>query len=159
MVQMYSNQLIDVIDRDLEQPIDITRWLNYYAFDIMGNLPFGRTFDMIRDGKESYFLQTVRTDMGIIGYLKHQPWLFPLFAKMPLVNANHLAFWKWVEDRITEQIEVVIFPVILDGGISLTGSSRGKKEIVGIFSPGSLMRISRVLGLDKTRSTSMVMDT
>lgn len=155
---MYSNQLVDVIDRDLDQPIDITRWLSYYAFDVMGNLAFGKTFDMIRDGKESYFLQTIRTDMGVIGYLKHQPWLFPLFAKTPLVNNNHLAFWKWIEDRMTERIEVVIFFYLVEKR-PLIAFSHGKKGIVGMFSPGSLMRISRGLGLNKTRSTSMVMGT
>lgn len=158
VVQMYSNQLVNVIDRDLDQPIDITRWLSYYAFDVMGNLAFGKTFDMIRDGKESYFLQTIRTDMGVIGYLKHQPWLFPLFAKTPLVNANHLAFWKWIEDRMTERINVVTFSYLIVRR-PLIAFSHGKKEIVGMFSPGSLMRISRGLGLSRTRSTSMVMGT
>jgi len=98
-----------VIDRDLDQPIDITRWLSYYVFDVMGNLAFGKTFDIIRDGEESYFLRTSRTDMGVIGYLKHQPWLFPLFAKAPLVNANHLAFWKWIEDCMRSELRYLSF--------------------------------------------------
>jgi len=131
VVQVYSNQLVDVIDRDLDKPIDITRWLSYYAFDVMGNLAFGKTFDMIRDGKESYFLQTIRTDMSVIGYLKHQPWLFPLFAKTPLLNANHLAFWKWIEDRMTERIEVVIS--LLDWKTSANGIQSWKGDRRDVF--------------------------
>ncbi|BCR84059.1 cytochrome P450 [Aspergillus chevalieri] len=154
VVQMYSNQLANVIDRDLDQPIDITRWLSYYAFDVMGNLAFGKTFDMIRDGKESYFLRTIRTDMGVIGYLKHQPWLFPLFAKTPLVNANHLAFWKWIEDRMTERIESWkegdrrdVFAWILDEYLK---GPRTQQDTLNLHGDGYLIVVA---GSDTTSAT------
>lgn len=95
-----------VVERDLASPIDMTRWFSYYAFDVMGNLAFGKSFNIIADGKEAYFLKTIRTDMTNIGYLKHMPWIFPIAMNIPVLNANNLKFWKWIENQFLERGEV-----------------------------------------------------
>ncbi|KAJ5124816.1 uncharacterized protein N7515_008641 [Penicillium bovifimosum] len=81
----------------------MTRWFSYYSFDVMGHLAFGKSFNMIAEGKEAYFLKTIRTDMTNIGHLKHMPWIFPIFMKIPLLNSNNLKFWKWIESQFLER--------------------------------------------------------
>jgi hypothetical protein len=34
------------------QEIDASLWFNFYSFDVMGDLAFGRTFDMLASGKK-----------------------------------------------------------------------------------------------------------
>jgi tryprostatin B 6-hydroxylase len=34
------------------QEVDASLWLNFYSFDVMGDLAFGRTFDMLTTGKK-----------------------------------------------------------------------------------------------------------
>ncbi|KAB8224538.1 cytochrome P450 [Aspergillus novoparasiticus] len=46
--------------------LDITQWFTYFSFDVMIDLSFGKSSNMLINGKESYFLQTIRTDMGRI---------------------------------------------------------------------------------------------
>ncbi len=92
-----------VVERDLASPIDMTRWFTYYAFDVMGNLAFGKSFNMITEGEEAYFLKTIRTDMTNIGYLKHMPWIFPIVMNIPLLNANNKKFWAWIEQQFLER--------------------------------------------------------
>ncbi|KAJ6133260.1 hypothetical protein N7471_008475 [Penicillium samsonianum] len=103
VVAGYAQQLVEVVERDLASPIDMTRWFSYYAFDVMGRLAFGKSFNMIAEGKEAYFLKTIRTDMTNIGHLKHMPWIFPIVMNIPLLNANNQRFWKWIESQFLER--------------------------------------------------------
>jgi len=34
------------------QEVDISLWLNFYSFDVMGDLAFGSSFDMLTSGKK-----------------------------------------------------------------------------------------------------------
>ncbi|KAL4862395.1 hypothetical protein BDV12DRAFT_45537 [Aspergillus spectabilis] len=104
-VSHYTNQLIDAIDRNLGSPIDVSRWFNYYSFDVMGDLAFGESFNMLVDGKDAYILKQLHADMKMIGLFSHLTWLFPFFKRIPGVNADYLKFWKWVGGRVEGRIK------------------------------------------------------
>lgn len=40
---------------------------SYYSFDIMGDLAFGKSFDMMKRGEDHYFLTTTHLNMVFIG--------------------------------------------------------------------------------------------
>jgi cytochrome P450 family 628 len=105
-VERYAKQLVGIIDQRIDNTINMTEWFSYYAFDVMGHLAFGKSFNMIIDGKEAYFLKTIRTDMVNIGYLRHLPWMFPIFTNTPGLNNNNLKFWKWIEGQFEERSAV-----------------------------------------------------
>ncbi|KAK2753551.1 hypothetical protein FQN54_007328 [Arachnomyces sp. PD_36] len=104
LVANYAQQLVEAVENNVGKEMNMTQWFTYFAFDVMGNLAFGKSFNMIADGKEAYFLKTIRGDMKDIGRLKHQPWIFPIFTKTPILNSNNLKFWKWLENAFTERI-------------------------------------------------------
>ncbi|KAF5863921.1 hypothetical protein ETB97_009028 [Aspergillus alliaceus] len=104
-VTHYTNQLIHAIEQRLESPIDVSRWFNYYSFDVMGDLSFGKSFNMLIDGKDAYILKQLHTDMKGIGLFSHLTWLFPFFKRIPVLNADYLKFWNWVEGRVKERIQ------------------------------------------------------
>lgn len=47
--------------------VNASKWFNYYSFDIMGDLAFGKTFNMMRDGVDHYFFKTTHANMVLIG--------------------------------------------------------------------------------------------
>ncbi|KAJ5263364.1 cytochrome P450 [Penicillium angulare] len=96
----YASQLIQKIQKHLNKPMDMTRWFNYYAIDVMGDLSFGKSFDMILDGKDKYFYTQLHADMKMIGLFSHLMWLFPFFKIIPLINADYLKFWGWLDDQV-----------------------------------------------------------
>ncbi|KAE8415293.1 cytochrome P450 [Aspergillus pseudocaelatus] len=102
-VSKHVGQLLQVIQRNAEKPINITQWFNYFSFDVMTDLAFGKASNMLIDGKESYILQTIRTDMARVAYFSHLAWLFPFTKRVPLLNSNFLRFWKWIADQISER--------------------------------------------------------
>ncbi|KAJ5356144.1 Cytochrome P450 [Penicillium concentricum] len=104
-VSYYTEQLIQVIEREVGNQINMAQWFNYYSFDVMGDLSFGKSFNMLIDGKDAYILKQLHGDLKMIGLFAHLTWLFPFFKKIPLINADYLKFWKWVDARVDERIQ------------------------------------------------------
>lgn len=105
-VSHYTDQLIGAIRNKVDKPLNISDWFNYYSFDVMGDLSFGKSFNMLADGKDTYFLKQLHADMKMIGLFSHLTWLFPFSKRIPVVNAEYLKMWKWVGSRVRERIEV-----------------------------------------------------
>ncbi|KAH8706024.1 cytochrome P450 monooxygenase [Talaromyces proteolyticus] len=104
-VSHYTNQLIGAIQKNIDKPMNMSNWFNYYSFDVMGDLSFGKSFNMLLDGKETYFLKQLHADMKMIGIFSHLTWLFPFFKRIPLINADYLKMWNWVRNRVKERTE------------------------------------------------------
>ncbi|KAL4805917.1 cytochrome P450 monooxygenase [Aspergillus unguis] len=104
-VAHYTDQLVAAIEKSVDVPMDMTAWFNYYSFDIMGDLSFGKSFDMLVDGKEAYILKKLHADMQNIGLFSHLTWLFPFFKRIPGLNADYLKFWDWVGEQVKARID------------------------------------------------------
>lgn len=101
-----TDDLMNVIDELSGSPINISEWVDKYTFEVMGQLTFGKPFNMLKERKEAYFLHVIRQDMNAIGYLINLPWLSYLFMRIPGLNQNHLSFWKWIENEFAQRIAV-----------------------------------------------------
>lgn len=97
-VAHYTDQLIAAIERSLGKPMNVTDWFNYYSFDIMGDLSFGKSFNMLVDGKAAYILKQLHSDMKSIGLFSRLTWLFPFFKRIPGLNADYLNHWSWIDN-------------------------------------------------------------
>ncbi|RJE20916.1 Cytochrome p450 [Aspergillus sclerotialis] len=104
----YTNQLINAIGKGLGKPMNVSKWFNYYSFDVMGDLSFGKSFNMLVDGKDSYILSQLHGDMAKVGIFIHLTWLFPFFKRTPGLNKEYLKFWRFVEGSVVERIQVCI---------------------------------------------------
>ncbi|KAI8952903.1 putative cytochrome P450 oxidoreductase [Xylaria longipes] len=99
------NQLLPAIEEHRGRPIDITQWFTFFVFDVMEDLAFNKSSNMLADGKEAYILNTIRTDMWNIAFFGHLPWLLPFLKRTPLLNRDYLKFWNWIQDQINERIK------------------------------------------------------
>jgi tryprostatin B 6-hydroxylase len=43
---------MDQINAFSGKPLNASLWLNFYSFDVMGDLAFGQSFDMLRSGEK-----------------------------------------------------------------------------------------------------------
>lgn len=105
-ISHYTGQLMQAIENELGTPMNVSRWFNYYSFDVMGDLSFGKSFNMLVDGKDSYVLTQLHGHMMRIGLFSHLTWLFPFFKRTPGLNAEYLKFWRWADGRVKERIQV-----------------------------------------------------
>ncbi|KAM0540773.1 hypothetical protein ACHAPJ_013518, partial [Fusarium lateritium] len=99
-VVKYTRQLTDNIDKMKGNPFNLTKWINFYTFDVMGDLAFGKGFDMLVNGVEHEFLKLSHTSQTVMGILRRLVWLFPAFKAIPLLNSSYLTFQAFIIDQV-----------------------------------------------------------
>ncbi|KAJ4288735.1 hypothetical protein N0V88_007269 [Collariella sp. IMI 366227] len=91
------NNLLAVIDRQKGQPLDVSQWFAFLVFDVMEDLAFNKSSNMLLNGKESYIFKMIRTDMYNIAFFTHLPWLLPFLKRTPILNRDYLEFLDWIQ--------------------------------------------------------------
>ncbi|KAL3474375.1 cytochrome P450 monooxygenase [Aspergillus californicus] len=99
-VSKYTTQLLTAVEGTLDTEIEMSRWFNYYSFDVMGDMAFGKSFDMLVNGQDTYFLTALHADMTSIGLFGHLTWLFPFFKGIPGLNAQYNRFWAFLHEQV-----------------------------------------------------------
>ncbi|KAJ8119669.1 hypothetical protein ONZ43_g3430 [Nemania bipapillata] len=99
------DQLLQVLEERRDKPINVSEWFTYFVFDVMEDLAFNHSSQMLLDGKEAYVLTTLRNDMFHIAFFSHIPWLLTFLKRTPLLNHNYLKFWNWIQDQIDQRIK------------------------------------------------------
>ncbi|XP_014551263.1 hypothetical protein COCVIDRAFT_42393 [Bipolaris victoriae FI3] len=102
-------------------PVRITNWLNFYSFDVMGDVGFNRSFGMLEKGKEDEIIKLLHDSMVPLSVGSHIPWALVLALRTstgakPLVD--HLEWSRKVlEERIkTTPKEKDVFASLLKEG-------------------------------------------
>ncbi|KAF4226423.1 hypothetical protein CNMCM6805_004602 [Aspergillus fumigatiaffinis] len=68
-------------------PVDVSKWFTYYSYDIMGDLAFAQSFDML-DARKNHWAVDVLMK-GLTGYRLLWPsWFFRLLATMPSLGLS-----------------------------------------------------------------------
>jgi hypothetical protein len=106
-VSRYAAQLLSVLAEHVGQPIDMSRWFNYYSFDVIGDLTFGKSFDMLVTGKDAYMLKTLHKQMQSLGPFLHSTWILALFKLIPGLNSSHVEYFEWVKEQINNRFKVI----------------------------------------------------
>ncbi|KAF6839318.1 cytochrome p450 [Colletotrichum musicola] len=104
-VANYTDQLLAQIEAHRGRPFNAADWFNFYSFDVMGDLAFGKTFGMLGEGVKHYFMTSLHRDMQAIGSFSHMLWLFPIFKNTPILNENNKKFWRFVTSQVDERIK------------------------------------------------------
>ncbi|KAH7239791.1 cytochrome P450 [Fusarium solani] len=99
-VVQYAELLLHQLEKMEGQPFNAKLWIHYYTFDIMGDLAFGQSFGMLRDGLKHYYMKLGDENMSLIGAFSRLIWLFPLFKATPGVNHTHLKFQGWLREQV-----------------------------------------------------------
>ncbi|KAL4957948.1 cytochrome P450 monooxygenase [Aspergillus filifer] len=156
-VSKYTSQLVAAIERAVTAgvSIDMSKWANYYSFDVMGDMAFGKSFGMLLNGQDTYFLTALHADMVIIGLFGHLIWLLPFFKLVPGLNVQYLKFWKFLEDQIQERAKNE--PKIPDVfSWILKDYNEGPKTVQDTFNLHGDSYLIVVAGSDTTSSTLAV---
>ncbi|KAF9772798.1 hypothetical protein IL306_009483 [Fusarium sp. DS 682] len=109
-VTKYTTQLLDRLYEMQGTTINASNWLNFYSFDVMGDLAFGKSFNMLRDGVNHYFLTSLHDSMKMVGALAHISWIIPILKLIPAVSAEDRKFWAWIESQVEERSKAHMKP-------------------------------------------------
>lgn len=108
--------------------MDATLWCNFYGFDVMGDLAFGKSFNMLNDGVAHHYMELMHKATVFGTSFGRFPWAFLLSQHIPIVNIQHNNFLKWLKNQVKKRTEVT-YPHTLgctrltycEGGTGATG--------------------------------------
>ncbi|KAL3420396.1 benzoate 4-monooxygenase cytochrome P450 [Phlyctema vagabunda] len=61
-VSKYANEVVSQISKRSGEPLNATLWSYLFAFDVMGDLAFGKSFDALKVGKMHYAVELMREE-------------------------------------------------------------------------------------------------
>lgn len=106
--------LLSPRNADIESPeatINVTDWFAWYAFDIMGEFAFSRSFNMLRDRKWHSKICLLVDGMSAGDALGKVPWLAQLGKnirpRMPLVK-DWDSMMQWCKGCMDERLQVSV---------------------------------------------------
>lgn len=68
--------------------MDVTNWINCYAFDVMGHVVLGAELGMLKTGKRIPELQIIDEGQRYIAVAGTMPWIPPLLMGIPGLSAT-----------------------------------------------------------------------
>lgn len=96
----YTTDLIDQIVARTGEPINVSKWFNYYSFDVMGDLAFGKSFDMLKNGQTHFAIKLLEGGMLPLGLLSPISWMIPIMATAPLIGSQYRRLFTWCADQV-----------------------------------------------------------
>lgn len=104
-VQKYNKALIKQINSFSGQPIDMSQWFNLWSFDVMGDLAFGKSFNMLRTASTHWAIKLLNDSQDGAG-LAMPEWCARLLLKIPIVAAPQVRFVKFCAEQIESRIAI-----------------------------------------------------
>ncbi|TFK52869.1 cytochrome P450 [Heliocybe sulcata] len=87
-----------------EQSVDLMFWYHFFTLDAMGDLTFGKSFNIMSEQREenTVFKQSY-TIKPLLGILFTMPWTFVLFQHMPFVSGQRAKWIRWCGEQLEER--------------------------------------------------------
>ena len=109
-IKTHVTLLEECLARYGESPVDVTEVFAWFGFDVMGDLAFGRSFDMLREGGWIDAIAIIRKGMSMLGPIIPVPWLAKLGLGLPTLQTTK--DWRkmtaWALQLLSARIQVSI---------------------------------------------------
>ncbi|RFU79485.1 cytochrome p450 [Trichoderma arundinaceum] len=103
-MQEYRDMLFDRIVASNGQPIDMAKWFRFYSFDIMGDLAFGKSFNMLGTSRNHWAIDLL--DAGVWPLALQLPiWLLRLGMCIPFLASDWWKFVGFCRDRLLARMK------------------------------------------------------
>jgi cytochrome P450 family 628 len=102
----YARSLVSNLSAFAGKPVNATEWIAFFGFDVMGDLAFGKSFNMLESGEMHFALKLMLEGLAGLGYLGALPWAFPILIRIPGLMKNFTKWVTWSEKQILERQKV-----------------------------------------------------
>jgi len=117
LVTSYCDLLIQKLyaQMESEKPVDMTAWLNFTSFDIIGDLTFGESFGALEKGEEHWWMSMIFNGfkMGVLVRTAKEHmtapfgnWIFSGLTKVPAVVRAQTKFRSFIRDKTLRRLSM-----------------------------------------------------
>ncbi|RAK94837.1 cytochrome P450 [Aspergillus ibericus CBS 121593] len=89
------------------QPVNVTKWFNLYNFDFMGDLAFGKSFNMLETSQDHWAIQLLKEAMMPLGFA-FPTWFFRLLMSLPVVSRDWWRLIDFCAQRMDERMKTPV---------------------------------------------------
>ena len=86
--------------------VRINNWLNFYSFDVMGDVGFNRSFDMINKGEEDALIKLLHESTGLMTIFSHIPWAMNLIMRTRAGAKPIREHMDWSQKVLEQRLKV-----------------------------------------------------
>ena len=101
----YRARLVKVLEDSAGDSLDMTRWFTNYSFDVMGELAFGRSFDMLETSVEHETIKLLTAGSAALSF-KFPMWLFRVLVGIPGAAKSWWIFMSYCIAQLDNRIQV-----------------------------------------------------
>ncbi|KAJ7034119.1 cytochrome P450 [Mycena alexandri] len=85
--------------------VDLSRWLSFFSFDIMGDIAFGGGFELMRDGDKDGLWRRMEGGLYFPALTQHIPWVIQFLPYFPAVGKEMQALGKFAFDQAKRRLQ------------------------------------------------------
>lgn len=104
-IRVYRSKLIEQITAFNGQPVNVTKWFNLYSFDVMGDLAFGKSFDMLETTQDHWAIKLLNDALEPLGFL-FPVWFFRTLTAIPGLSRGWWRFIAFCGQSIEQRTKV-----------------------------------------------------
>lgn len=83
----YAERLVEQLQSRAGLDVDIMTWLEYFAFDFMGDLAFGTSFNALESGQSHWWMDVIRDNGSFYGIFGTVPWFIDILIRLPIPDS------------------------------------------------------------------------
>ncbi|KAL9122024.1 MAG: hypothetical protein Q9187_001416 [Circinaria calcarea] len=106
-VKRYRDQMIAQIDTSNGQPINVTKWFNLFSFDVMGDLAFGASFNMLETSEEHWAIKLLNSGMEPLGWM-FPTWFFVMLVGVPGLANDWRRLIKYCSQKLDDRMAMTV---------------------------------------------------
>jgi tryprostatin B 6-hydroxylase len=104
-VTKYCSQLEQQMAGSVGNVINLSSWFHFFSFDVMGDLSFGKSFNMLQTGKKHFAIDLMDNGMTLLGLFTPTPWLARIGFSIPGVATGWKKMFVWSDEQMRERLE------------------------------------------------------
>ncbi|KAH9918659.1 cytochrome P450 [Fomitopsis serialis] len=105
LVEMLEAKCPSAVTHDASVPEDMSKWLNFFSFDLMGDFVFGGPFEFLRDGDKDGLLQTIQDGLRLSSLTGHIPWSFKAVMKLPFLPPQMKGVGEFAHRQVLRRLK------------------------------------------------------
>lgn len=104
-VRRYQEMLFAGLDGVAGQVINVSQWFGFYTYDVMGDLAFGRSFDMLESSANHWAIRVLEN--GITPFKYYPPsWVFRCLVTLPFLSKDWHRFIEFTTQKMVHRMNV-----------------------------------------------------
>ena len=104
-ITIYQDQLVSKVAAAKGRPIDMTNLFNWYSWDVMGDLAFGYSFDMLKTSKKHQAIAVLDDGLKALSFMLPM-WVFRLAIAIPGLSKDWWGFIDFCRGRLLSRMKV-----------------------------------------------------